>query len=151
MDSKDLMGFLESLRDFGTLFGPTRKNNILVFDRLNDITELELSDDNTLLPLKKLFHPMRFDMFHMKDGEFIPDYSMFEKRVVLGVHPCEIHGILRLDDVFMAEPEDPYYAGLRKNTAIIGFSCLPTENSLCKATGTDIVESGFDLFFKFTM
>ncbi len=147
MNSKHLTEFLESLRDFGTLYGPIRKSGILVFDQVEDIQNLEITNENTLLPLKKLFHPMRFDMFHFDKDGYHPDYSFFEKRVVLGVHPCELHGLLRLDEVFMVEPQDPYYAGLRKNTAVIGFSCLPNENALCKSTGTDIVESGFDLFF----
>jgi sulfhydrogenase subunit beta (sulfur reductase) len=147
MNSDHLTEFLESLRDFGSLYGPTRKDGLLVFDRIDDIRSLEITDENTLLPLKKLFHPRTFDMFRFDENGFTPDYSLFEKRVVIGVHPCEIHGIRRLDEVFMGNQPDPYYAGLRNNTAVIGFSCLPTENSLCKSTGTDIVESGFDLFF----
>lgn len=147
MMSDHLLEFLESLREFGNLYGPIRRDGILVFDQIEKMDELEITDENTLLPLKKLFHPVRFDMFKFDNEGFYPDYSVIEKRVIVGVHPCEIHGILRLDDVFLQKPQDPYYAGLRNNTAIIGFSCLPTENSLCKSTRTDIVDSGFDLFF----
>ena len=48
---------------------------------------------------------------------------------------------------FLEVPVDPYYAEARKSSAIIGFSCIPDDTSLCKATGTDIIEEGFDLFF----
>ncbi len=147
MQSKFLEEFLESLSKFGVLYGPTWRNGVLTYDRIDNFGDLALVDEHPMIPLKKLLHPKRFDMFQFDEEGFTPDYSLFEKRVVLGVHPCEIHGFLRLDDVFLEEPSDPYYAGLRKDTAIIGFSCLPTENSLCKSTGTDIVEEGFDLFF----
>jgi sulfhydrogenase subunit beta (sulfur reductase) len=147
MQAKFLDVFLESLSKFGNLYGPTYKNDVLSYDRLESISDLVITDEHPMIPIKKLFHPMRFTMLHFNEKGFSPDYSMIEKRVVLGVHPCEIHSLLILDDVFMREPMDPYYAELRQNSAIIGFSCLPTENSLCYSTDTDIVEEGFDLFF----
>ncbi len=147
MQSKFLEVFLESLEKFGVLYAPIKKNDILTYDRLDNIQDAVLFDDTPMIPLKKLFHPKKFDMFHFTKDGFFPDYSDVEKRVILGVHPCEIHGVLRLDEVFLEDPVDPYYSEARKNTAIIGFSCIPDETSLCKATGTDIVEEGFDLFF----
>ncbi|MFW9955505.1 MAG: 4Fe-4S dicluster domain-containing protein, partial [Candidatus Thorarchaeota archaeon] len=136
-----------SLEKFGRLYGPKREGNILTYAPIEKFEELALDDGIPLLPLKKLFHPRKFDMFRFDKEKFTPDYSTYEKRVILGAHPCEVHGILRLDEIFLAEPVDTYYAGLRNRSAIIGFSCIPDENSLCKSTGTDIVEEGFDLFF----
>ncbi|MHA1769334.1 MAG: 4Fe-4S dicluster domain-containing protein [Candidatus Thorarchaeota archaeon] len=147
MQAKYLEVFLESLDKFGVLYGPIRKRGVLTFDRVERVSDLVLGGEHPMIPLKKLFHPKQFTMMHFNEKGFSPDYSIMEKRVVIGAHPCEIHGLLRLDDVFLSEPADPYYAGLRKSTAIIGFSCLPTENSLCSSTRTDIVEEGFDLFF----
>jgi sulfhydrogenase subunit beta (sulfur reductase) len=147
MKSEFLEEFLMSLDKFGRLYGPKHVDDVLTYAAIESFGELVLSDENTLIPLKKLFHPKRFNMFRFDDKGFQPDYSIFEKRVVLGVHPCEVHGILKLDEVFMSDPPDPYYVGLRKRSAIIGFSCLPAESSICKSTGTDIVEEGFDLFF----
>ena len=147
MQSKFLEVFLESLDKFGQLYGPKQKNGVLSYDRLENISELVITDEHPMIPIKKLFHPMQFTMMHFDETGFKPDYSVIEKRVVLGVHPCEIHSLLKLDKVFLREPIDPYYAGLRENTAIIGFSCLPLENHLCHSTDTDIVSEGFDLFF----
>jgi sulfhydrogenase subunit beta (sulfur reductase) len=147
MKSESLEEFLMSLEKFGKLYGPKRQDDILTYAPIERFDELVLGSGTTLIPLKKLFHPKRFDMFRFDETGFKPDYSIFEKRVILGVHPCEIHGLLKLDEVFMVDPVDPYYAGLRENSAIIGFSCLPSENALCKSTGTDIIEKDFDLFF----
>jgi sulfhydrogenase subunit beta (sulfur reductase) len=147
MKSEFLKEFLMSLEKFGKLYGPKREEGILTYAPIERFEDLVLNGENTIIPLKKLFHPKKFNMFHFDDEGFKPDYSMIEKRVILGAHPCEIHGVLRLDEVFLVEPPDPYYSGLRKSTAIIGFSCMPSESALCKSTGTDIVEEGFDLFF----
>jgi sulfhydrogenase subunit beta (sulfur reductase) len=147
MKSEYLEQFLMSLEKFGKLYGPKHESGVLTYAPIERFDELVLNGENTMIPLKKLFHPKRFNMFHFDDDGFKPDYSIFETRVILGVHPCEIHGIRRLDEVFLENSPDPYYEGLRKSTAIIGFSCLPSENALCKSTGTDIVEEGFDLFF----
>ena len=149
MQSKFLDEFLKSLEKFGALYGPVHRNGVLMYDRVESVSELELSDDHhhPMIPVKKLFNPKQFTMLHFNEKGFYPDYSMIEKRVIIGVHPCEIHGILRLDEIFLNDPVDPYYAGLRDNSAIIGFSCWPTEDSLCKSAGTDIVDEGFDLFF----
>ncbi|MFW9967092.1 MAG: 4Fe-4S dicluster domain-containing protein [Candidatus Thorarchaeota archaeon] len=147
MQSQFLREFLMSLDKFGKLYGPKRVEGVLTYAPIENFNQLVLNGENTLIPLKKLFHPKKFSMFEFDNEGFRPDYSIIEKRVILGVHPCEIHGILRLDEVFLENLPDPYYAGLRNNTAIIGFSCLPSESALCKSTGTDIVEEGFDLFF----
>ncbi|MHA2394376.1 MAG: 4Fe-4S dicluster domain-containing protein [Promethearchaeota archaeon] len=147
MQSKFFEDFLETLKKFGNLYGPTRKNGVLSFDRIDSISDLIVTDEHPMIPLKKLFHPKQFTMMHFDEKGFTPDYSVIEKKVVLGVHPCDIHGLLILDDIFLRDPIDPYYGGLRQNAAIVGFSCLPTENALCKSTDTDIVQEGFDLFF----
>ncbi|MEM2142548.1 MAG: 4Fe-4S dicluster domain-containing protein [Candidatus Thorarchaeota archaeon] len=147
MQSKFLEVFLESLESFGTLYGPQRKNGVLTIDRLDNIRQFVITDEHPIIPIKKMFHPKRFTMFRFDETGFQPDYSVVERRVILGVHPCDIHSILRLDEVFLAEPRDPYYGELRRNSAIIGFSCLPRENCLCRDTDTSIVEEGFDLFF----
>ncbi len=147
MDANHLEEFLKSLEKFGTLYGTVRRNGVLTYDKLESIDELELTDEHPLVPVKKLFHPKRFDTFKYDEEGFTPDYSLINKRVLIGLHPCSIHSLLKLDRLYNAPPCDPYYKGLRDNTAIIGFSCLPGENCLCKSTGTDIIETGFDLFF----
>lgn len=147
MQSKFLEVFLESLGKFGSLYGPVRRDGVLRYERVERVSDMELSDYLPIIPIKKLFHPMKFTMLQFDQSGFTPDYSAIERRVVIGVHPCEIHGLLRLDEIFMKNPADPYYTELRKNSSIIGFSCMPIKTSLCRAADTDMVEEGFDLFF----
>ncbi len=147
MQPKFFQEFIESLKRFGTIYGPVRRNGVLKYDRVESVDEIELDGERPMIPVKKLFHPMKFNMFQFDKDGFTPDYSSIEKKVIVGVPPCEIHSLLRLDEVFMEQPVDPYYAKQRENSAIIGYSCLPGDDCFCKSTGTDIVEEGFDLFF----
>ncbi|MCF2137110.1 MAG: 4Fe-4S dicluster domain-containing protein [Candidatus Thorarchaeota archaeon] len=147
MQPKFFQEFIESLNKFGTIYGPVKKDGVLKYDRVEAFDEVVFDGERPMIPIKKLFHPKKFDMFHFDKDGFTPDYSSIEKRVIIGVPPCEIHSLLRLDEIFMERPVDPYYAKQRENSAIIGYSCLPGESCFCKSTGTDIVEEGFDLFF----
>jgi sulfhydrogenase subunit beta (sulfur reductase) len=148
MEPKFLELFLESTEKFGALYGPVMRNGILTFDRAQNAAEMVPNlCEKTMIPPKKLFHPIRFDMFKFDEKGFVPDYSTIERRVVVGLHPCEIHGLLTLDRVFGSAPPDPYYMELRKNSLIIGWSCAVCNDALCKSTNTDMIEEGFDLFF----
>ena len=120
MQAKFLEVFLESTSKYGKLYGPIEKEGQLVYDHIEDIKDLVICDKVPMIPVKKLFHPKRFDMFKFDENGFTPDYSMIEKRVVIGVQPSEIHSLLRLDDIFLKDPIDPYYAELRKKSIIIG-------------------------------
>ncbi|RDE13778.1 MAG: hypothetical protein C4K47_05525 [Candidatus Thorarchaeota archaeon] len=148
MQPKFLEVFLESTEKFGTLYGPVVRNDILTYDKAQNAAELVPNlCEKTMIPAKKLFHPMRFDMFKFDENGFVPDYSMIERRVVVGLHPCEIHGLLTLDRVLGSAPPDPYYMEQRKNSVIVGWSCAVCNNALCKSTNTDMIQEGFDLFF----
>ncbi|MHA2603418.1 MAG: hypothetical protein AM324_014955 [Candidatus Thorarchaeota archaeon SMTZ1-83] len=46
-----------SLESFGTLYGPKHQNGILTYGPITKYDDLVLDGENTLIPLKKLFHP----------------------------------------------------------------------------------------------
>ncbi|HUS56513.1 MAG TPA: 4Fe-4S dicluster domain-containing protein, partial [Thermoplasmata archaeon] len=69
------------------------------------------------------------------------------KRILFGIHPCDVHGILIMDKLFLETYKDPYYAERREKTLLLGHSCIPDDKCMCFATDTDFVAEGFDLFF----
>lgn len=148
MKKQYLTTFLEASRQFGELWGPISKGDMYVYDRIDDISKLILVPVRTALPVKKLIHPPEFDMFRYEAGKYDAGLDDIPRRVVYGVPPCDIHGLLILDDLFTRYYPDPYYTKRRERTAILGASfCTPAEGCLCKSMGTDTVEDGFDLFF----
>ncbi|MHA2433427.1 MAG: hypothetical protein ACXADO_09395, partial [Candidatus Thorarchaeota archaeon] len=63
MKSDFLKEFLMGLESFGALYGPKRQDGVLTYAPIESYDELILDGENTLIPLKKLFHPKRFHIF----------------------------------------------------------------------------------------
>jgi sulfhydrogenase subunit beta (sulfur reductase) len=147
LKKRDLNQYLVSLRKYGTVFGPVKKGDKFVYDELDDLDRLDLHMLRTIVPVKKFLVPPRFKAFSFDERSYHPELDTLKQRVIFGVHPCEIHGILTLDKLFTERFPDPYYVERRKRTAILGLSCVPDDKCFAKSTGTHFVESGFDLAF----
>lgn len=146
---QNLFSFLQAISNGSELWGPVKKGNQTLFKFLipEEIKQLNLNFTRTLLPPKKLFVPPSFNMFQVTAKGYKEDYSWIKERILFGLHPCDIHGLLTLDRIFAQNFPDSYYLQARKKTLILGLSCWPDEYCLCLSTHTDIIEEGFDLFF----
>ncbi|MHA1304306.1 MAG: 4Fe-4S dicluster domain-containing protein [Candidatus Heimdallarchaeaceae archaeon] len=143
---EDFDQFLVLLQEKGNLYGPVKEKQHYSFQRIDDLTELCLDYTRTMFGVKKFVTPPKYETKRFgkrTTEEMIPED---ETNIILGVHPCDIHGLKILDKLFLGQIKDPYYQKRRENLIIIGHSCLPDENCLCASTGTDIVQDGFDLF-----
>jgi formate hydrogenlyase subunit 6/NADH:ubiquinone oxidoreductase subunit I len=148
MDRSRVPDLVRGLAEEYEVVGPIAKDGKYVFGRVDDPSELRLDYDTTLLPPKKLFFPAeeRMMTFNVADNEVIDDEVSVSPRVVFGLHPCDINGLLLMDNVFMRDYEDPYYKARRGSTLVVGVSCMPSDTCFCNAWGTDEVQWGFDIF-----
>lgn len=66
---------------------------------------------------------------------------------LIGVHPCDIHGIELLDCVFSQDIADEHYAARRRNLLIVGIDCLKpcTPSAFCADMETNAAATGFDV------
>lgn len=66
---------------------------------------------------------------------------------VVGVHPCDLHGLRLLDEVFRRDVADEHYAARRAKLFIVGVDCARpcTKGVFCGDLGTNEAESGFDV------
>ncbi|MGB8952188.1 MAG: 4Fe-4S dicluster domain-containing protein [Candidatus Aminicenantales bacterium] len=147
LKKSDLSPFLDVISREAELWAPQKKGDTPVFAPVTDFSKIELQTTRTLLPPKKIMVPPLFNMFHFTEEGYKEDLSSISKKILFGVHPCDIHGLLILDKLFTQEYPDPYYMGARNNTLILGLSCWPDEYCFCQSTRTHIVEEGYDLFF----
>ena len=141
--------FVGHLFSFGELHAPVKRaDKSIVFAPVSDASVIELNYTRTILPLKKyFFRPMEV-MFNFcaEEGYEEPSEVTDKRIVVFGAHPCDIHGLKILDLVFSGKYVDPYYLVRRSKAAIIGLDCIPDDLCFCRSTGTDFVDTGFDLF-----
>ncbi len=149
LKKQNLFPFLETISNGAELWAPLKKDNKTFFSPLakDQIPLIDLKATRTLLPPKKLFVPPSFNLFHVTPKGYEEDYSWIKDRILFGIHPCDLHGLLTLDRIFIQNFPDSYYLQARKRTLLLGFSCWPDEYCLCQSTHTDIIEEGYDLFF----
>jgi ferredoxin len=138
--------FLEKCK----VFGPTKPGSNSTFNELKSIKELHLDYVSTVLPPKKFFHPPRETLFsfEIKNEKITTsEIKQDDKILLLGVHPCDVHAILKLDKLFSGDFNDTYYQSRRKNTIIVALNCVePSEHSFCSSMGTGpFLNEGFDL------
>ncbi|UCE06900.1 MAG: 4Fe-4S dicluster domain-containing protein [bacterium] len=139
--------FFEIISDRAEFWAPVKKGDKHIFKAVNDFSEIELNTTRTILPPKKIFLPPSFSMFNVSEKGYEEDFSHITNKILFGIHPCDINGLLILDNFFEQSYPDPYYLEARKNTLILGLSCWPDEYCFAKSTNTHIIEEGFDLFF----
>ena len=149
LPKENLIKFIGGLNIFGEIHAPVRRDEkSFVFSAVKDLSEIELNYTRTILPLKKYFLKPIDTMFNFsaEKGYEIPVEKPHKKLVIFGAHPCDIHGLKILDLVFSGRYVDNYYFDRRIRAAIIGLDCIPDELCFCGSTGTDYIDSGFDLF-----
>jgi len=143
---EDLFRGLQETYD--EVVGPQKRGPAFAFDKLTDVGELCLNYDTTILPPTKYFlaPEERLFRFNRKTSEVYDTEPTVIRRAIFGMHPCDINALHLLDEIFLAEYVDPYYETARKNTFVIGVSCMPTKGHICNAFGADEVHRGFDIF-----
>ena len=142
----NLNEFLNCMGSHGEFWGPVRQDSRFILQKIDDVSTLDLTALRTTLPFKKLLVPPKFSLFHFDSKGYATDFSTLQKRVIFGLHPCDIKALLIMDEFHAKEFKDPYYYERRNRTVIIGLSCLPDDKCFCNATGNETVTEGFDLF-----
>lgn len=148
---KDIGPFLKALSRRYGVFAPQRCGEHRKYMKVEKESELPFDYINTQYPPKRFFIPDGETLFTVRktnDSEVNADIGR-KKRILFGVRPCDVNGLLVLDRLFIKSIKDPYYSAGRKGTMIFAVECEKTgPNCMCKDFGTEKVESGFDLLFR---
>lgn len=145
---KDKVNLLvESVLDEFQVFGPKAKETKFEFGKINSAEELRLDYNTTILPPVKTFFPNDEKILEFKPDGKTESVHENSKKVIFGVHPCDIHAIEMMDNIFSTPPEDKHYLERRKDSIIIGINCNSpcSDKTLCYDKGTYKADSGFDL------
>lgn len=107
-----------------------------------------LDNSDTLIPPKDIFFPQLETMFEFKKGK-VKETVESSAKLLWGVKPCDLAGILFVDDFFKRNFEDVYYLSRVANRFIVAIGCLkpPRPNEcFCSSTNTGpFADKGFDL------
>ncbi len=148
LEKKNLFPFLKIVSEDADLWAPVRKyKDRHVFSLIEDFSQIDLRYTRTIIPPRKIMLPSSLDMYTATEKRYDVNFSHVSKKILFGIHPCDIHGLLIMDRFYSQIFDDPYYSQARADTLILAHSCWPDEYCLCKSTHTHIVEEGYDLFF----
>ena len=151
LNKKDFIEFLDNLSRDYHVFGPAEKEpGQFAFVPMEDPAKVVMDYVHTVLPPKKFFFPQRETLLTFDLSEAQPRVEAViehKPQAIVGIHPCDLHGIQRLDTVFEDENSDPYYVEKRQSALLVGVNCMPDEQCFCTSMGTmKPPENGFDLF-----
>lgn len=149
LKKNEMERFLSRLLTKHEVIAPVKKRNTHVFDVAKKVEDIDLHYDKTLLPPKKLFLPPQETILEFRtDGSTkIRANTHAKSRIIFGLHPCDINGLLLLDRVFSEDYKDPYYLDKRAHSLVIGLGCMPGPSCFCQSMDTHEADKGFDLFF----
>ncbi len=155
-DNRGLRQLLTTLIDSYNVVGPVeiaqgRDGSMLGFRPVNKFEDLRLGGPVTRHSAKEFFLPHTEVL-----ARFSSEKSDWHKQaaldidtplVLMGLHPCDINALNKLDKVLLSSDYPmPHYATRRANTFIVGHDCMPQPECFCRSMGTDTVHGGFDMF-----
>ena len=131
-----------------TVYAPAPRGKTSAFEEVSDGAALQLDYVTTILPVKKLLLPPREKLldFDIASGTAREPEPPRKPVAVVGIHPCDMQGVLRLDYAFRKGHPESNYFGRRNKMLFIGTSCNPDEFCFCDAVGTNNFAEGFDVF-----
>ncbi|NIM46189.1 MAG: hypothetical protein GTN80_10370 [Nitrososphaeria archaeon] len=145
-DSDDLDLLFHKIREYHEVLGP-KKGDLIKFELLESAEELDLTYTQTIFPPKTALLPMREKILSFVDDNIICVTPSTKRTMLFGVHPCDVQAILRQDEFFSKDFQDPYYLKRRCQTVILALNCVEVgENCFCHSFGIGpSISTGYDL------
>ncbi len=143
-------GFVERLMAEYEVVGPVAKDGAFAFAPLQRSEEIRLDYPITLQSPKAYLLPPEETLLRFRRGQppEVEPVRQERRRILFGVHPCDINATWLLDLAFSQDTLDTPYMERRERALIVGLDCLKPcdEHSFCKSMGSLEVTGGYDLF-----
>lgn len=126
ISNEGVIEFAKHLMGRYRLWAPVGHEGSFVFSEVDHPDLIRMDYTTTLLPPKTAFLPTKEILLRM-DVETFESPSMDRPNkpiAILGVHPCDLHGLARLDLAMREEPADAAYGRARRHALIIGLACV---------------------------
>ncbi len=155
IEKKDIKGLLKRLAlDWDVCVPQKHMGGDVWFDSLSH-RDLDAALDNvvletvdTVLSPKEIFFPQLESMLKFKDGNIKETKEKSLPKLIFGIRPCDLKGLLFSDEFFKRNFEDKYYLSRLKDRFIVVIGCIqpPRPTCFCVTAKTGpFAESGFDL------
>ncbi len=112
--------------------------DVVRYGEINDVTEIVTEEKSHFSPKEILFPITQTLFYYTEDACQEPKEE--DKKLLVFLRPCDIHGVTRLDQVFLqnGNQKDVYYERLREKVKFFMIECREGfENCFCVSMGTN--------------
>ncbi len=132
------------------LFLPVRKADQTNYGLWSEDADVDTDTLKTVKSGKDCFFPQSEVLYKSRyeGGKVSIDPAVLQEKpfVVFGMRACDVRAVKVLDNVFLTDPVDSYYAARREHGIIVSLACHePDETCFCKNFAVDAAEPGADV------
>ena len=148
--AENLQALFQKIAADQDLYLPVKVSDQVNFKAWSEDAEVCLDTLKTVKSPKDAFFPQSENLYTCKKEEkniSIEPQALQEKNfVVFGMKACDIQGVKVLDNVFLSDPIDTFYAARRNHGTIVALACHePEESCFCKVFGIDCADPVADV------
>jgi len=137
--AKEKLGDLVSGLSGYRVFAPTAIGDVVRFAEVTDPAQVTLDYVNSNVPPKELMFPETETLFRYRLGQDEIDAavpSADDKRVILGIRPCDSQAYSIVERLYSWDFNDPYFLNRLGGTTLVGLACAdPCANCFCPSVG----------------
>ena len=132
------------------LYLPVRSAGKTNFTFWTEDAEADLDTLKTVKSPKDAFFPQSETLYTCRrEGQKLhvePEELVNQDFVVFGMKACDVQGVRVLDQVFLKDPADSFYAARRQHGTIVSLAChAPEETCFCKVFQIDCAAPAGDV------
>ena len=147
---ENLSALFQSIAENQELYLPVEVSGQVNFKAWTQDANVSLETLKTVKSPKDAFFPQSENLYTVqREGKKLsiePQALKEQNFVVFGMKACDIQGVKVLDNVFLSDPVDSFYAARREHGTIVAMACHePEESCFCKAFGIDCAEPAADV------
>ncbi len=150
IEKSQLPGLLAAIAAREDLFLPIQKSGQANFGLWSGDADVDLNTLKTVKSGKDCFFPQSETLYSCRkeEGKLAIDPAKLQETpfVVFGMRACDVQGLKVLDNVFLKDAVDSFYAARREHGTVVALACHePEETCFCKVFGIDAAVPGADV------
>lgn len=137
LNKERLSELVKNLKGKYNLYGPTRSNGLVSYDKVETEKDLLLDFSNSKLSPKGIFFPETEEMIRYNEGKVEPVLYQEKPIAIFGLRPCDAGAISFLNQVFTTKQfQEPNWVARYENSLIFTIGCnYPLPTCFCKSLG----------------
>ena len=141
LEKEQIKQFHEDLARYYNFYAPTKVKGNIVFKKITNPEDIELSYLNSKIPPKEILFPRMETLFSYKldekNVEIEPRTDLEEKNIIFGIRPCDAYSFKLLENFFnFGQFKDDLFLKKKENTIVIGLGCN-SPRATCFCTSLD--------------